>query len=70
MNSTYHCAIKGISYEVVFHRKPRFERLDVVNRHFTKADIEEYVFDDDQDDFLIAKDKEGQQLGADGETSI
>ena len=50
--------------------KPRFERLDVANRHFTEADIEEYVFDDDQDNLLITEDKEGQQLGADGETSV
>ena len=47
MNSTYHCAIEAIAYEAVFDRKPRFERLDVANRHFTEADIEEYSFDDD-----------------------
>ncbi len=70
MNSTYHRAIKAIAYEAVFDRKARFERLDVANRHFTEADIEEYVFDDDQNDFLIAEDKERQQLGADGETSV
>ena len=70
MNSTYHRAIKAIPYEVVFNRKPRFECLNVANRYFTKADIEEYVFDDDQDDFLIAEDKEGQQSGACGEPSV
>ena len=47
MNSTYHRAIKAIPYEVVFNRKPRFERLNVANRHFIEADIEGYVFDDD-----------------------
>ena len=35
MNSTYHRAIKAIPYEVVFNHKPRFERLDVTNCHFT-----------------------------------
>ncbi len=70
MNSTYHRPIKAIPYKVVFNRKPRFECYVVANRHFTEADIKEYVFDDDQDDFLIAEDKEVQQLGASGETSV
>ena len=43
------------------------ERLDFANCHFTKADIEEYVFDYD---FLIAEDKEGKQLGVGGETLV
>ncbi len=55
---------------MVFNCKPRFERLDVANRHFTEADIEEYVFDDDQDYFLIAEDKDWQRLGAGDETSV
>lgn len=55
---------------MVFNRKPRFERFDVANRHFTEADIEEFVFDDDQDDLLIAEDKEGQQSGACGEPLV
>ncbi len=59
MNSTYNRTIKAISYESVFNRKSRFQPLDVANRHFTEADIEEYFFDDDQHDFLIAEDKEG-----------
>ena len=54
----------------MFNRKPCFQRLFVANCHFTEADIEEYVFDDDQDDFLIAEDKEGQQLGASAEMSV
>ena len=70
MNSIYHHAIKAILHSVMFHCKPRFKRLDVANCHFTEADIEEYVFDDDQNDFLIAEDKERQQLGADGKTSV
>ncbi len=70
MNSTYHRAIKALPYDVVFNRKPRFECLDFANRHFTKADIEEYVFDDNQDDFLITEDKEEQQLGAGSEMSV
>ena len=64
MNLTKNCAIKAIPYKVVFNRKPRFKRLDVANCHFTEADIEEYIYDDDQDDFLMAEDREGQQLGA------
>ncbi len=59
MNSTYHHVIKTIPYEVVFNRKPRFERLNVANCHFTGTDIDKYVFDNDQDDFSIAEDKEG-----------
>ena len=70
MNSTYHRAIKAILYEVVFNRKPPFECFVVANRHFTETDIKEYVFDDDQDDFLIAEDKEVQQLGTSCETSV
>ena len=35
MNLTKNCAIKAIPYKVVFNRKPRFERLDVADRHFT-----------------------------------
>lgn len=62
MNSTYHCVIKATPYEVTFNRKPCFERLDIVNRYLTQADIEKYVIDDDKDDFLIAEDKERQQL--------
>lgn len=37
MNSTYHRAIKAIPYEVEFKLKPRFERLDISNRHLTKG---------------------------------
>ncbi len=59
MNSTYHCAIEALPYKVVLNRKPRFERLHVANRHFNEADVEEYIFDYDQDDFLIFEDKEG-----------
>lgn len=70
MNSTYHRAIKAIPYEVVFNRKLCFERLDVANRYFTEADIEEYIYDDDQDDFLIAEDREGQRLEASSGPSI
>ena len=55
---------------MVFNCKPRFKSLDVANRRFTKADIEEYVFDDNQDDFLISEDKKRQQLGASSETSV
>ncbi len=40
MNSIYHCAIKAILYEIVFNCKPRFERLDFANCHFTEVDIE------------------------------
>ena len=55
---------------MVFSRKPRFEYLNVANCHFTEADIKEYAFDDDQNDFLIAEDKKVQQLGAGGKTSV
>ncbi len=70
MSSTYHHAIEAIPYKVVFNHKPRCQSLDIANRHFTKTDIEEYVFDNDQDDFLIAENEEGQQLEAGGETSV
>lgn len=70
MNSTYHRAIKAIPYEVVLKLKPRFERLDISNRHLTKADIVGYVIVDDQDDFLAAEDREGQQLREWGEPPV
>ena len=40
------------------------------NRHFTEADIEEYIYDDDQDDFLVAEDRECQQSREGGEPSV
>ena len=41
MNSTYHHAIKAISYKVVLNQKPCFELLHIANRHSNEADIEE-----------------------------
>ena len=70
MNSTYHRAVKATPYEVVFNRKPRFESLDIANRHLTEADIEECVINDDQDDVLVAEDREGQQLRKRGEPLV
>lgn len=70
MNSTYHRAVKATPYEVVFNRKTTFESLDIANRHLTEADIEECVINDDQDDFLVAEDREGQQLRKRGEQLV
>lgn len=54
MNSTYHSAIKAIPYEVVFNRKPNYQRVDPSLRPIiTEDDIEEHVVDDEQDDALI-----------------
>ncbi len=58
-NFTNHYAIKTIPYRIVFNCKQRFERFDIANRHLTKLDIEEYVIDDYQEDFLDAEDREG-----------
>lgn len=44
----------------MFNCKPCFEYLDVTNFYFTKADIKESVFDNDQDDLLIVENKEEQ----------
>jgi len=55
MISTYHSAIKAISYEVVFNWKPNYKRLDKGLRpRITEADIEEHIIEDEQDDELIA----------------
>lgn len=70
MNSTYHRAIKATPYEVVFNRKPRFESLDIANRHLTEADIVECVINDDQDDLSVVEDREGQQLRKRGEPLV
>ena len=54
MNSNYHCTIKAIFYKIIFNYKLRFKYLDVANCYFTKIDIEKYIYDNGQDDFLIA----------------
>lgn len=70
INSTNYCAIKAIFYEMVFNRKPCFERLSVANHYFTKTNIKKYIYDDDQDDFWFAEDREGQQLETSSEQLV
>ncbi len=63
MNSIYHSDIKAIPYKVVFNRKPNYKRVDQGLRPMiTKADIEEHLIKDQQDDELIAA--EQPQLAA------
>lgn len=64
MNLTYYCTIKAILYKVIFNYKLPFEHLNFANCYFTEADIKKYIYNDNQDDFLILKDKEGQWLEA------
>ncbi len=55
MNSTYQSAIKAISYDVVFNRKPKYKRVDQGLRPMiTEANIKENLIEDEQDDKLIA----------------
>lgn len=70
MNLTYYCAIKAIFYKVIFSQKPCFEHLNVTNRYFIKTDIEEFFYDDDQNNFFIAKDREGHHLKVNSELSF
>lgn len=45
---------------MVFNRKSRFECLDIANHYFTKADIKEYIYHNNQDNFLITKNRKCQ----------
>ena len=70
INSTYNHVIKIIFYKLVFNWKPHFEHLNIINYYIIEADIKKYIYDDNQDNFLIAKNKESQQLKANNKLSI
>lgn len=62
LNCTYHRAIKAISYEVVFNRKPNYKRTVVGNRDIDESDIEEEEIEDEADDSIIAEGVAQQQM--------
>ena len=53
LNSTYHKAIKAIPYEVVFNRKPNFQRAPIGLRQITIDQVEEMEIDDEMDTSMI-----------------
>ena len=53
LNSTYHKAIKAIPYEVVFNRKPNYQRAPIGLRQITIDQVEEMEVDDEMDTSMI-----------------